>query len=205
VQAPVNAPIDEDFAKKLGLDTLDALKEAMRSQLEGEYANQTRFKLKRALLDELDKGHDFPLPPRMVDAEFASIWQQVEADKDGGGLPPEDADKSEDELKLEYRKIAERRVRLGLVLAEIGRKHDVVVTDEELMQAMRMEAMKYRGQEQQVFDALRQNPDAQTQLRAPVYEDKVVNMLFDLAKITDKKVSKEELLKEDDMPEGYSA
>ena len=205
VQAPVAAPIDDDFAKKLGLDTLDALKDAMRSQLEGEYANQTRFKLKRALLDELDKGHSFPLPPRMVEAEFETIWRQVQSDQEGGGLPPEDADKSEDELKAEYRKIAERRVRLGLVLAEIGRKHDVVVTDEELLQAMRMEAMKYRGQEQQVFDAIRQNPDAQTQLRAPVYEDKVVNMLFDLAKITDKKVSKEELLKDDDMPEGYAA
>ena len=205
VQAPVAAPIDDDFAKKLGLDTLEALKDAMRSQLEGEYANQTRFKLKRALLDELDKGHSFPLPPRMVEAEFETIWRQVQSDQEGGGLPPEDADKSEDELKAEYRKIAERRVRLGLVLAEIGRKHDVVVTDEELLQAMRMEAMKYRGQEQQVFDAIRQNPDAQTQLRAPVYEDKVVNMLFDLAKITDKKVSKEELLKDDDMPEGYAA
>jgi len=205
VQAPVAAPIDDEFAKKLGLDTLEALKDAMRSQLEGEYANQTRFKLKRALLDELDKGHDFPLPPRMVEAEFETIWRQVQSDQEGGGLPPEDADKSEDELKAEYRKIAERRVRLGLVLAEIGRKHDVVVTDEELLQAMRMEAMKYRGQEQQVFEAIRQNPDAQTQLRAPVYEDKVVNMLFDLAKITDKKVSKEELLKDDDMPEGYAA
>jgi trigger factor len=205
VQAPVDAPIDDEFAKKLGLESLESLKEAMRGQLENEYANQTRFKLKRALLDELDKGHDFPLPPRMVEAEFDSIWRQVEADTAGGGLPAEDEGKSEDELKAEYRKIAERRVRLGLVLAEIGRKHDVVVTDEELLQAMRAEAMKYRGQEQQVFDALRQNPDAQTQLRAPVYEDKVVSMLFDLAKITDKKVSKEELLKEDDMPEGYSA
>jgi len=205
VQAPVDAAIDDEFAKKLGLESLDSLKEAMRGQLENEYANQTRFKLKRALLDELDKGHDFPLPPRMVEAEFDSIWRQVQSDMAGGGLPPEDADKSEDELKAEYRKIAERRVRLGLVLAEIGRKHNIVVSDEELLQAMRAEAMKYRGQEQQVFDALRQNPDAQTQLRAPVYEDKVVGMLFDLAKITDKKVSKEELLKDDEMPEGYGA
>ncbi len=203
VQAPVETAIDDEFATKLGLESLDALKEAMKGQLENEYANQTRFKLKRALLDELDKGHDFPLPPRMVEAEFDSIWRQVEADQAGNGLPPEDAGKSEDELKAEYRKIAERRVRLGLVLAEIGRKNNVAVTDEELLQAMRVEAMKYRGQEQQVFDALRQNPDAQTQLRAPVYEDKVVEMLFGQAKITDKKVTKEELLKDDDMPEGY--
>ena len=204
VQAPVDSPIDEEFAKKLGLESLDALKEAMRGQLESEYANQTRFKLKRALLDELDKGHDFPLPPRMVEAEFESIWRQVQADQAGGGLPPEDAGKSEDELKAEYRKIAERRVRLGLVLAEIGRKHNVTVTDEELNQAMRAEAMRYRGQEQQIFDLLRNNPNAQAQLRAPVYEDKVVDLVFGLAKVTDKKVSKDELMADDDMPEGYA-
>jgi len=205
VQAPVETAIDDAFAKTLGLETLDELKDAVRKQLEGEYANATRFKLKRALLDALDKGHDFPLPPRMVEAEFESIWRQVESDKADGDLPPEDKDKSEDELKAEYRKIAERRVRLGLVLAEIGRKNDVVVGEDEVLQAIRAEAMKYRGQEQQVFDALRQNPDAQAQLRAPIYEDKVVDLLFSQAKITDKKVSKADLLKDDDMPEGYGA
>jgi trigger factor len=205
VKAPVDTPIDDAFAKNLGLETLEELKDAVRKQLEGEYANATRFKLKRALLDALDKGHDFPLPPRMVEAEFDSIWRQVEADKADGGLPPEDKDKSEDELKAEYRKIAERRVRLGLVLAEIGRKNDVVVAEDEVLQAIRAEAMKYRGQEQQVFDALRQNPDAQAQLRAPIYEDKVVDLLFSQAKVTDKKVSKADLLKDDDMPDGYGA
>jgi trigger factor len=205
VKAPVETAIDDAFAKTLGLETLDELKAAVRKQLEGEYANATRFKLKRALLDELDKGHDFPLPPRMVEAEFDSIWRQVEADKSGGDLPPEDKDKTEDELKAEYRKIAERRVRLGLVLAEIGRKNDVSVGEDELLRAIRAEAMKYRGQEQQVFDALRQNPDAQAQLRAPIYEDKVVDLLFSQAEITDKSVSKADLLKDDDMPDGYGA
>jgi hypothetical protein len=136
----------------------------------------------------------------MVDSEFEVIWRQVLADKAEGGESPEDEGKSEDQLKAEYRKIAERRVRLGLVLAEIGRKHDITVTDDELAQAMR-----YRGQEQQVFDQLRQSPNAQATLRAPVYEDKVVDLLFSLAKVKDKAVSKEDLLKDDDLPEAYGA
>ena len=203
VQAPVDTPADDEFAQKLGLTDLEALKGALRGQLEGNYAATSRFKLKRAWLDALDKAHDFPLPPRMVDAEFSVIWQQVEQDKERGGLPAEDEGKSEDELKAEYRKIAERRVRLGLVLAEIGRKHDVTVSEDELLQAMRAEAMRYRGQEQQIFDLLRKNENAQAQLRAPVYEDKVVDLLFSLAKVKDKKVSKDVLMADDEMPEGY--
>ena len=203
VKAPVDTPPDEEFAKRLGLEDLEALKTALRGQMENEFASASRFKLKRALLDVLDKAHEFELPPRMVEAEFGMIWQQVEADKAREGLPPEDEGKSDDQLKGEYRKIAERRVRLGLVLAEIGRTRGITVSDEELAQAMRAEAMRYRGQEQQVFDLLRQNPNAQAQLRAPIYEDKVVDLLFDLAQVKDKKVSKAELLKEDDLPEGY--
>jgi len=156
-------------------------------------------------LDALDTGHDFALPPRMVEAEFEVIWRQVLSDQAEGGLSPEDEGKSEDQLKAEYRKIAERRVRLGLVLAEIGRKHEVAVSDDELAQAMRAEAMRYRGQEQQVFDQLRQSPNAQATLRAPVYEDKVVDLLFGLAQIKDKPVSKDDLLKDDELPEAYGA
>ena len=203
VKAPVEKAADDDFAKQLGLEDLEALKTALKGNLEQEYANASRFKLKRALLDALDKGHEFELPPRMVEAEFGMIWQQVEADKARDGLAPEDEGKSDEQLRGEYRKIAERRVRLGLVLAEIGRAKGVNVTDEELAQAMRSEAMRYRGQEQQVFDLLRQNPNAQAQLRAPLYEDKVVELLFGQATIKDKKVSKAELMKDDDMPEGY--
>jgi trigger factor len=204
VQAPVNAPADDEFAKRLGLPDLAALKTALRSQLEEQFASASRFKLKRALLDVLDTGHDFPLPPRMVEAEFEVIWRQVEADKEAGGLPTEDEGKSEDQLKIEYRKIAERRVRLGLVLAEVGRKYNVGVSDEELTQAMRAEAMRYRGQEQQIFDLLRNNPNAQAQLRAPLYEDKVVDLLFGMAQIADKPVTKEELMADDELPEGYA-
>jgi len=203
VRAPEDSKVDDDLAKKLGLSDLAALREVLKKNLADQYANNSRFKLKRALLDELDTKHDFPLPPRMVDAEFAGIWRQVEQDKAQGNLPPEDADKSDDDLKAEYRKIAERRVRLGLVLAEIGRRNNVQVSDQELTQAMQREAMQYGPQAQQVFDFLRKDPNAQAQIRAPLYEDKVVELIFSQAKVTDKKVSKDELLAEDDLPEGY--
>lgn len=204
VEAPVAAALDDAFAKRMGMSDLAALKEALRGQLESELALTSRHRLKRALLDALDSGHDFGLPPRMVESEFEVIWRQVLADQAEAGVAPEDEGKSEDELKAEYRKIAERRVRLGLVLAEIGRKHNVSVSDDELAQAMRAEAMRYRGREQEIFDQLRQSPNAQASLRAPVYEEKVVDLIFGLAQITDKPVSREDLLREDDLPEGYA-
>jgi trigger factor len=203
VRAPVDAEADDELAKRLGLADLTALKDLMKSNLEGRYTNSSRFKLKRALLDVLDSKHDFALPPRMVEAEFAGIWQQVQADKTQGGLPPEDEGKTEEQLQDEYKKIAERRVRLGLVLAEIGRKNDVVVTDQELNEAIVREARQYGAQAQQVFDMYRQRADLQASLRAPIYEDKVVDLIFGKAKIEEKAVSKEELLEEDDLPEGY--
>jgi len=203
VRAPVDAEPDDELAKRLGLSDLATLKETLSKNLQQGYDNQSRFKLKRALLDELDKGHAFDLPPKMVDAEFAGIWQQVEQDKAAGGLPPEDAGKTEDQLKDEYRRIAERRVRLGMVLAEIGRRDNVQVTDQELMQAMQREAMQYGQQAQQVFEFFRSNPNAQAQLRAPLYEDKVVELIFAKATIKDKKVSKKEIEAEDDLPDGY--
>jgi trigger factor len=164
----------------------------------------SRFKLKRALLDVLDEKHDFPLPPRMVDAEFEGIWAQVKADQDKGELSDEDKGKPEKKLKEEYRKIAERRVRLGLVLAEIGRRaNNVQVTEQELGEAMRAEAMKYGPQAQQVFELFRQNPNAQAQLRAPIFEDKVVDLIVGKAKVKETKVSKDELMKDDDLPAGY--
>jgi len=205
VKAPVESKIDDALAERLGLESLDKLKELLKTNLEGQYAGASRFKLKRALLDVLDEKHEFPLPPKMVEAEFGQIWSQVQQDKERGGLPPEDADKSDETLQTEYRKIAERRVRLGLVLAEIGRANNVQVTDQELAEAMRAEAMRYGPQAQQIFDFFRQNPQAQAQLRAPIFEDKVVDLILGQATIADEKVSKEELLKEDDMPEGYSA
>jgi trigger factor len=205
VKAPVDAPADDSLAERLGLSNLDALKDAIRSQLKGRYDAMSRFKLKRALLDELDSKHDFPLPPRMVDAEFEGIWQQVQAENQRSGPDEDDAGKSEEQLRAEYRKIAERRVRLGLVLAEIGQREAITISEDEVMAAARQEAMRYQGQEQQVFDMFRTSPQAQAQLRAPLYEDKVVDAIVQKAKVTDETVSKEEILKEDDMPEGYEA
>ena len=198
IKAEAPAVVDEDFAKRIGIESLDKLKELLKTNLDQQYVGAARFKLKRALLDELDKAHSFPLPPKMVEAEFEGIWQQVQADKEAGRLPEDDAKKSEKKLKEEYQKIAERRVRLGLVLAEIGRANNVQVTDQELNNAIMNEARNYPGQERQVLDFYRQNPNAAAQMRAPIYEEKVVDLIFDQAKVTDKPITKEELLKEED-------
>jgi trigger factor len=203
IKQPKTAAIDDEFAKQLGLDSLDALKAAVLGQIQQQNDRASRFKAKRALLDVLDAGHDFQLPPRMVESEFETIWRQVEEEKAAGQLSDEDKDKSDDQLKAEYRKIAERRVRLGLVLAEIGRVHNVVVEDRELNAALIAEARRYPGQEQQVVDFYRNNPQAAAQLRAPIYEEKVVDLILSKAQVTDKEVSKEELEAEDDLPEGY--
>lgn len=198
IRAAKDAEADEEFAKRLGMESLDKLKDAVRAQLNEQYNGASRFKLKRALLDELDKKHDFDLPAKMVDNEFETIWAQVAADKEAGRLPPEDAKKSEKALKGEYRKIAERRVRLGLVLAELGRRSQITVTDQELGQAITAEARRYPGQEKQVFDFYRANPNAASQLRAPIYEEKVCDMIFRVAKVTDKKVKKDDLFEGED-------
>jgi trigger factor len=204
VRAPKAAKADDALAQSLGLADITALREAVRSSLEGQYRETSRFKLKRALLDALDAGHDIPLPPRMVEAEFTGIWEQVQKDQAESGAAPEDEGKSEETLKAEYRRIAERRVRLGLVLAEIGRRYNINVTDQELVDAMRTEAMRYGDMAQRMFDMLRESPQAQANMRAPLYEEKVVDLLLSLATVTDKAVSKEYLMKEDDLPEGIS-
>ena len=203
VRAPVEGAADDALAERLGLENLEKLKELVKGNLDEQDAGAARFKLKRALVDQLDEKHDFPLPPKMVDAEFAAIWQQVQQDKEAGQLPEDDAKKTDEQLEKEYRKIAERRVRLGLVLAEIGRANNVQVTEQELAEAIRREAIKYGPQAQQVFNLLRENQNAQAQLRAPIFEDKVVDLIVSKAKVKDKKVSKDELMKEDDLPAGY--
>jgi trigger factor len=205
VRAPKEAVADDALAERLGLADLAALREALRSNIERQYEDASRFKLKRALLDALDTRHDIELPSRMVEAEFATIWREVERDRAEGKTSPEDEGKSEETLRAEYRKIGERRVRLGLVLAEIGRRENVVVTDVELTNAMREQAMQYGPQAQQIFDLMRQNPDIQAGMRAPLYEEKVVDLIISKAQVTDESVSKEELLKDDDLPPGYGA
>ncbi len=203
VRAPQAGELDDAFAGRIGFETLDKLKDAIRAQVGQQYAGASRYKAKRALLDLLDKAHDFPLPPRMVESEFGVIWSQVEQERAQGELSPEDAGKTEEQLRAEYRKIAERRVRLGLVLAEIGQRSNVQVTDQEMQQALMSEARRYPGQEKQIFDFYRNNPQASAQLRAPIYEEKVVDLILERAKVTDEEVSKAELFKDDEMPEGY--
>jgi trigger factor len=198
LKAPKDSEIDDAFAKRLGLESIDKLKELLRDNLNQQYKGAARFKLKRALLDQLDEKHSFDLPPKMVDAEFDGIWQQVEADKEAGRLPEADAKKSDKKLKDEYRKIAERRVRLGLVLAEIGRENNVTVTDQELNNAIIAEARNYPGQEQAVLNFYRQNPNAAANMRAPIYEEKVCDLIFDQAEVKEEPISKEDLLKDDE-------
>ena len=205
VRAPkADETIDDEFAKRIGFDTLDALKEAVRNQSGQQYAAASRFKAKRALLDVLDEKHAFDLPPGMVENEFNAIWAQVEAERASGELSDEDKDKPEEQLRAEYRKIAERRVRLGLVLAEIGQRFNVQVSEQEMQQALMTEIRRYPPeQQQQAFDFFRSNPNASAQLRAPIYEEKVVDLILERAKVENTPVSKDELFAEDEMPEGY--
>lgn len=204
VKGPEEVKIDDDLAKNFGLENLDELKARLRERLEAEYKDLSRAHMKRALLDKLDAAHDFELPAGMVNAEFEQIWRQVEnAERD-----EEDKDKTEEELKAEYRKIAERRVRLGLVLAEIGKRAGVQVPSDQLQRAVQEQAlrearmMQMAGRDvtpQQILQFYQQNPQAIAQIRAPLFEERVVDYIFERASVEDKKVSKEELMKD---PEG---
>ncbi|GBQ78382.1 trigger factor [Acetobacter malorum] len=193
LKKPVDAPIDDELAKLLGFETLEQLRDLVRKQVEGEYDQLSRLRIKRDLLDALATKTDFQAPEGMVDAEFQQIWQRVEADRKAGQLDDEDKDKDEDTLRADYRKIAERRVKLGLLLAEIGRKNAITVTQDELGRAMRAEAMRYQGQEKEVFTFFQNNPQAIESLRGPIFENKVVDYLIELAKVEDKEVTPEEL------------
>lgn len=201
VKAQEPAAADEALAVRLGFETLQALTDAVKAREEQELSAASRAKAKRALFDVLDAAYDFPLPPGMLEAEFQQIWAQIKADKEAGQLDAEDAGKSDAELEAEYRRIAARRVRLGLVLAEIGRRNNVTVRDEEVAEAVRTQARRFPGQEAQVFEFYRRNPAALAQLRAPVYEEKVVDFILELAKVTPKPVSREELMADEAAPE----
>jgi trigger factor len=196
VKAPKTPEMDDEFAKGLGFDSFVALRDAVKSQLEGELRGASRQQVKRVLLDALDEKHAFELPPLMVKAEFDQIWGQLEQEKAADRLSEEDKGKSDDELKAEYQKIAERRVRLGLVLAEIGRRAEIDITNDELVGALRQEASRYPGQEKAVVDFYRNTPNALAQLRAPIYEEKVVDYILAKATVTEKPVTREELMKE---------
>jgi len=198
VRAPKTPDLDDDFAKGLGLEGMDQLREMVKEQISADYTAASRARAKRHLLDKLDEAHDFDLPPNMVEQEFDQIWQQLRTEMDAGNIAEDDKDKSEDDLKAEYRKISERRVRLGLVLAEIGRAADVQISEQEVQQSLIAEARKYPGQEREVVEFFQKNPGAMAQLRAPIYEDKVVDHILEVATVTDKTVSKDDLFKEED-------
>ena len=193
VKVPEDAAIDDELAKKLGLDDLATLKDRVKEQLTSDFKAAGRLHLKRRVLDALDNAHDFPLPPAMVEHEFANIWAQVEEELKREGKTAADEGKTEDELKAEYRKIAERRVRLGLVLGKLGEQNGITVAGDEVQRAIMARARQFPGQEQQVFQFYANNPQAQAEIRAPLFEDKVVDFIAELATVNERKVDKEAL------------
>jgi trigger factor len=198
IEAPQDLEINDEFAKTLGLESLDKLKQAARERLAAEFAGTTRQRVKRALLDRLDETHRFEAPPSLVEEEFNLMWNSVKAEMDSAGKTFADENTTEDAAREEYRKIADRRVRLGLVLSEIGEKNKITVTDDEVGRAVIERARQMPGREKEVWDFYRNNANALAQLRAPIYEDKVVDFILELANVTEKKVSREELYADDE-------
>jgi trigger factor len=198
VEAPGTVSVDDAFAKQLGLDSLDKLKEAVKGRLQQEHAGLSRQRVKRQLLDKLDEMHKFALPPTLAEEEFKNVWNAVESDLKGQGRSFADEGTTEEKAREEYRGIAERRVRLGLVLAEIGERNKIAVTDEEITRAIVERARQVPGREQEVWEFYQKNPGALASIRAPIFEEKVVDFLLELATVSEKQVSREELLKDDE-------
>jgi trigger factor len=198
IEAPGTVTIDDAFAKSLGLESLDKLREAVKERIVREHQNMSRQKVKRALLDELDKLHKFEPPPTLVEEEFDRVWKSVLQEMEAEKKTFADENTTEEKAKEEYRAIAERRVRLGLVLAEIGEKNTITVTDDELNRAVMERVRQFPGQEQRVYEYFRSNPQAVAGLRAPIFEEKVVDFLLELADVSESKVSREELYKDDE-------
>ncbi|WP_374622842.1 trigger factor [Devosia sp.] len=206
--APKAGELDDEFAKTLGLDSVAALRDAVKDQMRAALDSMGRQAVKRQILDALDDGHKFDVPEQLVEAEFNTIWQRVVHEVEHHGRSFEDEGTTEDAAKEQYRRIAERRVRLGLVVAEIGNQNKVEVTEEEHQQALIAEVRRFQGQEQQVYDYYRKNPQALAALRAPVFENKVVDFVSELAEKSDKPMTRAELSKliasdEDEVPEEH--
>jgi len=198
VEAPGEVTLNDDFAKSLGLDSLSKLRDALRERIERDHAAASRQKLKRAMLDQLDEHHKFEPPPSLVEQEFDNVWSAIENDLKQQSRTFADEGTTEEKARADYRAIAERRVRLGLVIAEIGEKNNITVTEEQLRAAVMEQVRQLPGREQQVWDYYRNNPSALAALRAPLFEDKVVDFVLELAQVTDKQVPREELFKEDE-------
>ena len=198
IEAPQDTAINDDFAKTLGLESLDKLKEAARQQLTAQFASATRQRVKRMLLDRLDESHRFEAPPSLIDEEFNLMWNSIKAEMESSGKTFVDEDTTEEAAREEYRKIADRRVRLGLVLSEIGEKNKITVTEEEVSRAVIERSRQMPGREKEVWDYYRNNANALAQLRAPIYEDKVVDFILELANVTEKKVTREDLYRDEE-------
>ncbi len=198
VETPEELTIDDAWAERFGIESLAKFKEAITQQIESEFGSETRQQVKRQLLDQLDEMHEFELPPTLLESEFEQIWNQLSQNMTQACRTFEDEDTTEEKAREEYRKIAERRVRLGLVLSEIGEKNNISVTDAELQRAPHEKVSQYPGHEKQVFEFYEKNPNALASLRAPIYEDKAIDFIIELADVTDKKVTKEELFADSD-------
>ena len=200
LRRPLETVLDDAFGEKIGFESLADLRQALSDRVSREYEQLSRLRLKRQLLDVLAERATFAPPQSMVDSEFEQIWQRLEADRKEGRLDEEDAAKDEETLRAEYRAIADRRVRLGLLLAEIGRVNGITVGADEMTRAMRAEAMRYPGQEAQVMEFFRKNPQLAENLRGPIFEEKVIDYVIELARVTDETVTPEELARDPDVP-----
>jgi trigger factor len=196
VAAGDEVAIDDKLAERLGLESLQSLRDTVRQQLQQQYAQAIRQRVKRQILDRLDETHRFELPERLVEQEFETIWRQIVDELSQTGRTFADEDTTEEKAREDYQEIARRRVRLGLVMSEIGEHAKVEVTDEELQRAMAAQLRQVPGQEQALLDYYRKNPDSLASLRAPIFEEKVVDYLLELVNVTDKPVTAEELMKQ---------
>jgi len=198
IEAPGEVKIDDEFAKSLGMESLDKLKEAVRDRIQREHDSVSKQRIKRALFDALDERHKFPLPPALVEQEYENLWNTVTSEMRDSGRTFEDENTSEEKEREEYRRIADRRVRLGLLLDEIARKSEITVTEDEVRRAIMEHVRQYPGREKELIDMFRTNPEAIASIRAPLIENKVTDFILALAKVTEKKVTREELYKTDD-------
>ena len=202
VKTPAAVEINEEFATSMGAENLDALKSMVRDQIGNEYTQVSRGRLKRDLLDQLAEQAEFEVPPSMLDEEFESIWKQLQEAKENDRLDDDDKGKSDDELRERYREIAARRIRLGLLLSEIGRSNNITVSQDDLNRAMAEQAQRFPGQEAMVMQYYQENQQAMQELQAPIFEEKIIDYILELAKVTERKVTTEELLAD---PEGDAA
>ncbi len=198
IEAPGVVAIDDEFAKSLGLDSLDKLKTAVRERIQREHDSVSKQRVKRQLFDALDERHKFPLPPALVEQEFENLWKTVNSEMQERGKTFEDENTTEEKEREEYRRIADRRVRLGLLLDEIARKNEITVTEDEVRRAIMEHVRQYPGRESELIEMFRTNPEAIASIRAPLIENKVTDYILALAKMTDKKVTREELYRNDE-------